>query len=104
MTGIFAAVLAWVAFSVSVNASPLKTAPMPLCGPVDGAFNKIFDELRHQRVWRGAHENGLGDLEITVGRDGSWSMFFYSTDNAGDEHVCLVARGTASTEMFGRPV
>jgi|GEM_PF-2910929 len=90
--------------ATKAHGNPLQTAPMPTCGPTGGVFDRYLKELKQRKAWRGAHENGHGDIEVTVGRDGSWYMFYYSVNEAGVEQACVIARGIGSRETFGRPV
>ena len=90
--------------ATTVHGNPLQRAPMPACGPTGGVFDRYLKELKQRRAWRGAHENGQGEIEVTVGRDGSWTMFYYSVNRAGVEQACVIARGGGSRESFGRPV
>ncbi len=99
--------IALIAFGAAVapaEANPLKTAPLPVCGPVDNNFHRLFSALRQQEAWRGAHENGHGDIRLTVGKGGAWSMFYHTNDTSGVERVCVIARGHGSREAFGKPV
>ncbi|MEM6463342.1 MAG: hypothetical protein AAF724_15650 [Pseudomonadota bacterium] len=61
-------------------------------------------DLRQRRAWYGEHQNGNGGLELTVGDNGIWLLFYHTRDAQEQKSVCLIARGTASRDSFGRPV
>lgn len=88
----------------SPSTNPLLTAPMPKCGPLTPVFERYLERLKQRTAWRGAHENAPGELELTVGRNGAWFLFFHSLDAGKQKMVCLIARGGNSRELFGRPV
>lgn len=96
--------LIFLGASSLATANPLKTAPLPVCGPVNADFKRLLSALSQAEVWRGTEGRGRGHIRLTVGKGGTWSMFFHSIDAGGTERVCLIARGFGSRESFGRPV
>lgn len=92
------------AYAQSRSGNPLLAAPMPLCGPLTPAFAKLLADLKQRPAWRGAHGERPGELELTVGSNGVWFLFFHSVDAGKRKTVCLIARGEDSREIFGRPV
>ncbi|WP_136661698.1 hypothetical protein [Nitratireductor sp. XY-223] len=90
--------------AISQTGNPLLTAPMPVCGVADGSFEGLFRKLGHQSAWRGRHENGEGELELTTGRDGAWVLFYHTKDRQDRSLVCVIARGNHARARFGRPV
>lgn len=84
--------------------NPLSVGPMPRCGPLDTAFQRLFKDLNLRRTWRGNHENQSGELELAVGRGGAWYLFYHARDGQDRARVCLIARGSRSEALFGNPV
>ena len=82
----------------------LVTAQMPVCGTHNPSFETMLKELKQRTAWRGVHENEMGELELTVGRNGAWFLFYHAIDTGNRKLVCLVARGRLSRESFGSPV
>ncbi|MCY6380957.1 hypothetical protein [Hoeflea prorocentri] len=102
------AVIAACAFFVATgsvrSANPLMTNTIPSCGLADERFEALLVSLQLRRVWKGAHDRHAGELELLVGRDGTWFLFNIARDRQGRKLACLVARGMQSREWFGRPV
>jgi len=84
--------------------NPLAAGPMPRCGPLDAAFERLFTDLRLQKAWHGSHENQAGKLELAVGPHGAWYLFYHGRDRQDRPRVCLIARGQRSLTLFGSPV
>ena len=97
-------VLAAVGWAQAPMPNPLAAGPMPRCGPLDAAFERLFRNLRLRRSWRGSHENQAGELELAVGRNGTWYLFYHGRDRQDHPRVCLIARGRQSQALFGNPV
>lgn len=84
--------------------NPLAVSPMPICGPLDATFERLFEDLKLRRSWRGSHENRSGELELAVGPGGVWFLFYLAPDRQDRQHVCLIARGRDSKALFGNQV
>ena len=84
--------------------NPILSAPLPVCGLDNRAFDELAGGLELNRVWRGRHENGEGILELSTNKKGAWFLFYRSADNQGRKLICVIARGDKSREWFGRPV